>query len=341
MSKEKMAEDFRLGSISVEPGNIGHGHWEVGEFPNGEPIKVPMIVLHGSKTGPKLWIEACIHGDEYDGTIALLNLSTKIRPQELSGTLILLPALNVPGFFAFRRANPFDDLDMNRVFPGSPHGKFAEQYAHKVLQEVTRNADYLIDIHSGGLCFKVCYWSIYEATGGEVEKESERVAKAMLAPAPPKPSKILWKEEGELLKNAFFAVASKRGVPSIIFEGHGGGQSEYVEKGIPDESPRTIERGIVNVLRTLDMIEGEPIELVEGEYVSIKDLIIYPSKNGGIFEPLVKLGDKVRKDQVIATLTSLLGNVREVKSPIDGVILAIRTFPVVASGMWLFELGKL
>jgi predicted deacylase len=328
--------------MAVEPGKVGHGYLEVGEFPNGERIKVPIIVIHGSRVGPRFWIEACIHGDEYDGTIALLNLSTKIRAQDLSGTLVLVPVLNIPGFFVFKRANPFDDIDMNRVFPGSSDGTFAEQYAHDVLQEVTRSADYLIDIHSGGLDFKVCYWSIFEAAGGEVEEKSKRVAEAMLAPAPSKPPKILWREEKEdpLLKNALFAAASKRGVPSIIFEGLGGGQSEYVETGAQDKSVLTIEEGLLNVFKTLNMIDGHAMAL-ESQYVTIKGLVIYPCNKGGIFRPLVKLGDKISKNQTIATLTSLLGDVRDVKSSLDGIVLGIRVYPVVAPGMWIFELGKL
>lgn len=336
-----MLESFRLGSISVEAGNVGRGYWEVCEFSTGAPMRVPIIVLHGSRPGPKLWVEACIHGDEYDGTIALLDLSTKIRPGELAGTLILLPALNIPAFLAFRKTNPSDGIDMLLVFPGSSDGSFTEQYAHKVLQEVIRSADYLIDLHSGGSDFKVCHWSIYEATGDEVEERSERIARSMLAPAPSEPPKILWRNEGELLKNAFFAVASRKGVPSVIFEGRGGGQSEYVEKGIPDRSAKTIEDGIVNVLKTLGMIEGGSVELAESEYVSIKGLMIYYSKSGGIFRPLVRLGEKVSKDQTIATVTSLLGDVREVKSPLDGIVPAIRTLPVVAPGMDILELGNL
>lgn len=344
MSKQTTAQiTYRLGQMAVEPGNVGRGYLEVGEFPNGERIKIPIIVIHGSRVGPRLWVEACIHGDEYDGTIALLNLSTKIRPQDLSGTVVLVPVLNIPGFFAFRRTNPFDDSDMNRIFPGSIDGTFAEQYAHDVLQETSRSADYLIDIHSGGHDHKVCYWSIFEGSGGEVEEKSRKVAEAMLAPASSKPPKILWREEKEdtLLKSAFFAVASKRGIPSIIFEGLGGGQSEFVETGAPDKSVQTIEDGLLNVLRTLEMIDGHVTQLARGQYTTIKGLVIYPCKNGGIFRPLVKLGDKISKDQTIATLTSLLGDVREVKSPLDGIVLAIRVYPVVAAGMTVFELGKL
>lgn len=336
-----MSEEFRIGTASAIPGNKDRGYIKLGEYPNGEPINVPVTLINGEEPGPRVWIQACIHGNEYDGTIAIMNLAEEVNPKELKGTLILIPALNIPAFYAYSRVNPYDHIDVNRVFPGRPDGVLAYRMAHKVLEEITENADYVIDMHSGGAFFKVCYWSIYHAAGGKVEAEAEKVARAIIAPAPPMPPKVLWREDGELLKNTLFVKASERGVPAIIFEGHGGGQSQFVEEGRPDESPFVAFEGLMNVLKRLEMLSGEASELEEGSYVKISDLVIYSSEYGGIFTPKVRLGERMSKDQTIATVTSLMGEVREIKSPLDGIIMAIRTFPIVESGGWIFELARL
>jgi predicted deacylase len=333
-------EPFVIDSLRCDPGSTAKGFLDMSELPDGTKVRLPLILIHGTSPGPRLWLQAAIHGDEYDGTMALLDISKIINPERLSGTLILIPITNITAFNSYSRTSPIDNLDMNRVFPGNPEGRFTEQYAYKLLEKITEHADYLVDIHSGGAFFRVLYWSIYHAVGGAVEERSRDLASAMLAPAPKHPPKILWKESGELLARALFVKASERGIPSCLFEGHGGGQAEFIEKGMQDPSPQVIKDGILNVLRALNMYEGTQVQLGDKDFESISDLIIYPSPFGGLFRPLVKLGDKVNKGQTIAIVEGVHGDRKEVVSVADAIIVAVRTFPVVSAGTWIFELGK-
>ena len=58
-------------------------------------IPSPIAVLSGGVKGPTALLIAGTHGDEYEGQILLQELHRGIDPAEVSGRLIVLPALNI------------------------------------------------------------------------------------------------------------------------------------------------------------------------------------------------------------------------------------------------------
>ncbi|SDX18816.1 hypothetical protein SAMN05444358_103300 [Ruegeria halocynthiae] len=56
---------------------------------------IPVIYLRNGR-GPRAMISAGVHGDEYEGQIALRNLTIELSAQDISGSLILLPMANAP-----------------------------------------------------------------------------------------------------------------------------------------------------------------------------------------------------------------------------------------------------
>jgi predicted deacylase len=69
---------------------------------------ISVIVVNGAKPGPIL---------------ALQKLAQAADPAELSGTLIILPLINVPSFAQrVPHLNPVDNKNMNRFYPGRPDG---------------------------------------------------------------------------------------------------------------------------------------------------------------------------------------------------------------------------
>ena len=77
---------------------------------------------------------AGVHGDEYEGQIALGNLSRELEPSDIRGRLIILPAVNTPAAKAGMRTSPADDGNLNRAFPGSATGTPTEMIAHYILR---------------------------------------------------------------------------------------------------------------------------------------------------------------------------------------------------------------
>ena len=112
-------------------------------------IKVWMCV--GARNGHTVLITAGIHGDEYEGPAAVIGLTKTFRPENVSGVVIAIPVVNPLAFAAGSRTTPDDGLNLARVFPGNPNGSITERLAYAVFTKFVSRANYLIDLHSGGV----------------------------------------------------------------------------------------------------------------------------------------------------------------------------------------------
>ena len=103
----------------------------------------------GPSDGPTVSIVCGVHGDEGPwGALAVLHALR--RPLAgLRGRLRVILAANPTSVAADSRCSPLDQLDLNRVFPGSTTGSHSERLA-AALADVTRGSDVLIDLHGGG-----------------------------------------------------------------------------------------------------------------------------------------------------------------------------------------------
>jgi hypothetical protein len=61
-------------------------------------LSIPVVVIHGAKPGPVLALVAGSHGTEYTSIIALEKLIAMLNPAEISGTVIIVPLINIPSF---------------------------------------------------------------------------------------------------------------------------------------------------------------------------------------------------------------------------------------------------
>src|SRR5687768_10519961 len=64
--------------------------------PAAEEIRVPVATVYGHQDGPTMVMVAGVHGSEYVGIEACKRLFARVRAEELSGTLITVPCLNLP-----------------------------------------------------------------------------------------------------------------------------------------------------------------------------------------------------------------------------------------------------
>ena len=112
-------------------------------------VRLPICVIRNGE-GPTAVLMAGNHGDEYEGPIALGELIRDLDPRVVSGRLIILPALNLPAVLAGQRTSPVDGLNLNRTFPGDPHGTLTQQITAYVTDVIYPLGDAMIDLHSGG-----------------------------------------------------------------------------------------------------------------------------------------------------------------------------------------------
>ncbi|MBA3448393.1 MAG: succinylglutamate desuccinylase/aspartoacylase family protein, partial [Pseudaminobacter sp.] len=112
-------------------------------------VMIPICVIRNG-SGPTALLTGGNHGDEYEGPLALFDLARTLDPKNVSGTVIIVPAMNYPAFRAGTRTSPIDKGNMNRSFPGRPDGTVTEKIADYFQRELLPRADIVLDFHSGG-----------------------------------------------------------------------------------------------------------------------------------------------------------------------------------------------
>src|SRR6516165_1312653 len=288
---------------------------------NDEPR--PVVSVAGAKPGPVLFVNASVHGAEYPAVEAVIRLGKTLDPKKNSGTVILMPVLNLP---AFRTRTsfvcPIDNVNPNRVFPGDPRGSYSEQMTHALISEFVVHAEAYIDLHGGDIPEALVPFVICRSEAGladhkarDVAARSKQMALAFGLPYVLTVSKPV--QPGKGLSS--YAAAAEKGIPAILAEAGGVGQMQ-------EDAVELLCRGVTNVMRHLGMIAGEHPHLNplsnKGEEGSATVLMKFEwvyTKSSGIWYPKVVPGDVVDEGEQVATVGDLFGETLErIKSPVNG-----------------------
>src|SRR5437667_8049140 len=127
---------FTVGTATAARGQKAPG---VIEVPAGSDaaLSIPVAVFHGAKPGPVLALVAGAHGTEYTSIIALEKLIRTLDPTEISGTVIIVPLINIQSFEQkVPHLNPIDQKSMNRFYPGKIDGTQTERAAYLITKQV-------------------------------------------------------------------------------------------------------------------------------------------------------------------------------------------------------------
>ncbi|MBN36523.1 MAG: hypothetical protein CMM46_17435 [Rhodospirillaceae bacterium] len=145
-------------------------------------IRVPIGVLVGGD-GPTILLTAGNHGDEYEGQIVLRQLMTALAPNQISGRLIMMPALNTPAMLDRARVSPLDKGNMNRAFPGATDQGPTRAIAGWVNEHLIAMADLILDFHSGGTATQYVDCA-FLCRGDQPELDADNLASAECFGAP-------------------------------------------------------------------------------------------------------------------------------------------------------------
>jgi uncharacterized protein len=139
-----------VGTATAVTGSTITGFIEVSGSDVG--TNIPVAVIRGPKPGPTLALVAGAHGTEYASIIALEKLIQELNPADISGTVIIVPLVNIASFEQkVPHVNPVDGKSMNRFYPGNPNGTQTERASWAITKQVVEKSDYLIDLHGGDL----------------------------------------------------------------------------------------------------------------------------------------------------------------------------------------------
>lgn len=332
VSANARAEDlatFTVGNATAARGKRALGALEV---PSGSDagVNIPVAVFHGAWPGPVLAIVSGVHGTEYASIVAVERLIERLDPTDVTGTLILLPIVNVPSFeHKAMHVNPTDGKGINRIFPGRADGTQSERIAYVLTRQVIEKSDAVIDMHSGALDESLRPYTYWTRTGNEkLDAEARGMALAfgidhiVIATDRPKDPNA-----SRLLDN----TAVTRGKPAIAVEAGNAGRTDA-------EDVELLVNGCLSVMRELKMLPGKPLTVEHP--VWIEGVRTVASDHTGIFFPTVKRGNFVEQGTTLGTITDFLGRrVAEAHSPAAGIVLFVSALPSIRRGETIANIG--
>lgn len=139
-------------TIPLDAQGVHHGFLKLPHSRNDSAwgsVMIPITVI-ANGDGPTALLTGANHGDEYEGPIALQSLANTLKPEEITGRVIVLPMMNMPAFAAGTRCSPIDGANMNRSFPGKPDGTVTQKICDYIATQLVPQADIVLDFHSGG-----------------------------------------------------------------------------------------------------------------------------------------------------------------------------------------------
>ena len=317
-----------LGPIPLpEAGQKQSGYFTFQADPQLARYTWPFFSIVGANPGQTFLITAGIHAAEYTGIEAAIRLGRLLDPAQVSGTIVIIPLLNRPGFYERSiYVNPEDGDNMNRVFPGSPDGTWSERFAHYLLNDVAVKADYSIDLHAGDMIEDLVPFVGYRESG-QTENDATMLRMMAAYGAAWSVRRIPGGERPGLL----YAAAAERGVAAILAES---GRNGLLEE---DAVQRHVD-GVLNILRTVGLLSGAPTPVAPPTMLTRFDWL--RSEHEGIFHSAVTVNDQVEAGQVLGEMVDLLGNqLGEIVAPAEGVVLFLVTSPAIKADGLLMGVG--
>ena len=93
-------------TIDFDADGIQHGFLRLPYSRNDSAwgsVMIPIAVARNG-SGPTALLTGGNHGDEYEGPLALFDLANRLKPEMLTGRIIIVPAMNYPAFRAPHRS---------------------------------------------------------------------------------------------------------------------------------------------------------------------------------------------------------------------------------------------
>jgi predicted deacylase len=291
---------------------------------------IPVVVIHGARPGPVLAVVSGAHGTEYASIMAVESLIDTIRPEDVSGTVILVPLVNVPSFEKIvPHVNPTDNKSMNRFYPGNASGTQTDRASFAITKEVVEKCDHLIDLHGGDLDENLRPYSYWTVTGNQQQDELSRgmvlafgldhIIISNDRPKDPNASRFL--------EN----TASTRGKASFTAEA---GRSGPVDTN----DVAALATGVENVMGHLKMTK-RVIAPVKSP-VWVEKIVTIAAEQDGMFVPAVPRDAHVTKGQRLGGVTDYVHRkLADIAAPEDGIIMFVRAVPSLKKGDTIANIG--
>lgn len=305
-------------TVDFDRDGVQHGHLRLPYSRDDSAwgsVMIPVCVVRNGQ-GPTALMTGANHGDEYEGPVALFDLARTLKAEQVSGRVIIVPALNYPAFRAGTRTSPIDRGNLNRSFPGRPDGTVTEKIADYVTRTLLPLADLVLDVHSGGKTLDFLPYAAAHALPDAAQEA--RCFAGVAAFAAPYSMRMIEIDAVGM----YDTTAEQMGKVFVTTELGGGGT-------VTARSGAIARRGALNLLRHAGIVAGAP-QPAQTRWLDMpSDDCFGFAETDGLIEPLKDLGDPVARGEVIARIHDIgrTGSApAEHRAARDGV-LAARHFP--------------
>jgi predicted deacylase len=322
-------EVLTVGSASAARGESATGWIEVPAL-SDDGTRLPVAVVHGARPGPVLALVAGTHGYEYTSILALPRVRARLRPQHMTGSVILVHLSNPPSFFGRRVYVGPDGKNLNRMYPGRAEGTISERIAEAVTREVVGPATHLVDMHCGDGNESLRPY-VYATVTGDPRLDAEILAMALAfgldrivaeRSRPADPAASVYLESTAIL----------RGKPAITTESGG--------LGLTDEaSVAAHEKGALSLIAHLGIQELPSVRALKPVFLDRTEIV--RAKTTGVWYPAVQKAQTVTAGAVLGHLRDPFGELlEEVRAPFAGELLYVVATPPVTAGEPLAFVGQ-
>jgi hypothetical protein len=321
-----MSDDgaFTYNGGKVDPGEIQNLRYGISETYLGDPVRIPVTIVNGEEPGPTIFLSAAAHGDELNGIEVVRTVAHDWDLSDLSGTLVCMPVLNVPGFLAQQRYLPIYDRDLNRSFPGRSDSTSAKRMAHQIFTNFIEPCDLGLDFHT--------------STRGRTnmihvraDMRSDKVARLARAFG----TNVIIDSEGP--DGTLRGEATRAGVPTITIEM---GEAHRFQRQLIDEALA----GVESVFAEYELRETALVRwpgwrtIITGD----REKTWIRADAGGIVDMHHERGSLVYEGDRICTITNPFKDDNiAVRAPFTGLLVGILENPVVYPGNPLCHLVEL
>jgi len=310
-----------IGDHRIAPGQTRQIKMPVVRLYTDTDISMPVHVIRSRREGPTVFVSAAVHGDELNGIEIIRRLIRQKTLRLSSGTLILVPMVNVYGVLNQSRYMP-DRRDLNRCFPGSTTGSLAGIVAHTFLSEIVKHCQYGIDLHTG---------AIHRSNLPQIRANLKDEATRQLAEVFGVPVLL----NSNLRDGSLREASVDWGTRILLYEA---GQALRFD----ELSIRAGVRGIQNVLAHLGMITRK---VSRKGRASVNPFVANTSawtraNASGIVNSLKNLGDDVHKGDALARIGSPFGQTfTTVRAARSGIIIGKQNIPLAQEGDAMFHIA--
>lgn len=312
-------KSIKICDTTIHPGEVANLALPLPEQHSCSPLYMPIKVIHSKIKGPCLLLISTLQGIELNGLDIVNRITKMITPDKIRGTIIAIPVVNIYGLMHYPSVLPIGN-NLAECFPGDENGNFGERIAHILTQEIFTKADYCLELQTGGMNHNI----LPQVYCNFEQPKVRNLAKAFQSPVI---------TQVEIKDNNLRKTMEELQIPLLVYQG---GEAMRFDENVIVFGVD----GIKNVMRSIDMLDKEPIKEVNPIFSRDEEWIV--AHKGGILRTEVTLGQTVQKNELLGTITDPFGS--EVLEPVialqEAIVVGINTTPLIHEGLPLFKMAS-